>query len=535
MELRKLLPDAPQMNANALDAWLRENGGRGREVLRYKKEVFKDPLSGERIYYATCHCTVCHQEMETNIYILDSGYPKFENFTGIVGNGETTYCPYCGTQVEAAYYDRLRRYPIQKAMYPWEIVKKDGCVFFLCWAVIHEIGHDYDCITVEKRNAYVLDSVGKWHRFTAMERSGWSSMSKMEYIGTWYEKEKFNVTDGNPSLLLPVAPDVFEGTMLENAKAEKLIELDMGAEFLLYARVYMRHKTAENLAMQSPHLMAALLWWGRGVTGLDWIDWKAKKPHEMLRITKPEYKHLCSMQGDDAKNAASWLYAVAACAEWGVSSDYASTLSESGAAFAFSEKKNKALRNFGLVTIWNYILKQQKGDKQGAIQLCKDYWEDLPKIGANMTDREVMFPANLKTAHARVVSAIKYAEDEALRKKFQKVYKKICGLQWEHDGLFIVPAASEHELIVEGKVLGHCVGGYGYAHCHEKSIFFIRHTKEREVPYFTLQLDTKTGRVIQNRGEKNCQRTKEVEAFEQAWLATVVMPWINQKKERKTA
>ena len=323
--------------------------------------------------------------------------------------------------------------------------------------------------------------------------------------------------------------------MLENAKLEKLIELDMGAEFLLYARVYMRHKTAENLAMQSPHLMAALMWWGRGVTGLDWINWKAKKPHEMLRIKKPEYKQLCSMQGDDAKNAVSWLYAVAACAEWGVSSDYANILSEAGAAFAFSEKKNKALRNFGLVTIWNYILKQQKGDKQGAIQLCKDYWKDLPKIGADMTDREVMFPANLKTAHARVISAIKYAEDEALRKKFLKVYKKISGLQWEYDGLLIVPAASESELIAEGKILGHCVGGYGKAHCDGNSIFFIRHITEKEVPYFTLQLDTKTGRVIQNRGEQNCQRTKEVEEFEQLWLATVVMPWIKQKKERKTA
>ncbi|MBR4017272.1 MAG: hypothetical protein IKK11_05620, partial [Oscillospiraceae bacterium] len=287
MELRKLLPDAPQMGAKALDAWLRENGGRGREVMRYRKLSFKDPLSGERIYYAQCHCTVCHQEMETNIYIGGGGYPKFENFTGVVSNGDSTYCPYCGARVEAAYYDRLRRHPITSTRYPWEIVKKDGCVFFICWAAIHEIGHDYDSITVEKRNAYVLDSEGKWHRFTAMERSGWSAMSKMEYIGTWYERKKFDVTDGNPGLILPVTTN-FEGTPLENAKLEKLLALNMGTEFLLYARVYMRHKTVENITMHSPHLMAALLWWAKGVTGLDWINWKAKKPHEMMRITKPE-------------------------------------------------------------------------------------------------------------------------------------------------------------------------------------------------------------------------------------------------------
>ena len=534
MELRKLLPDAPQMGAKALDAWLRENGGRGREVMRYRKRMFKDPLSGEKTYYAECHCTACNQEMETEIYLVDSGYPRFENFTGAVGNGETTICPYCGAHVEAAYYDRIRRHPITKTRYPWEIVKRDGHVFFICWAVIHEVGHDYDSITVEKRNAYVLDNNGKWHRFTGMARSGWSAMSKMEYIGTWYEKDRFDIADGNTGFLLPVTTD-FSETQLENAKLEKLLELNMGADFLQYARVYMRHKTAENLAMQSPHLMAALCRWAGGVTGLDWIDWKAKKPHEMLRTTKPEYKKLSTLQGEKVISAIYRLYEENACAEWGVSKDYAKTLGIEGAAFAFSKKNKKEMRQFGLVTIWNYILKQKEGNVSSAISLCEDYWKDLPKVGADMKDRAVMFPADLRAAHARVISAIKYKEDEALQKKFKQVAKKLSALKWEHNGLEIRPAESESELIVEGKILGHCVGGYGQAHCTGNSIFFIRHTQDREVPYFTLQLNTKTGTVLQNRGERNCSRTKEVEAFEKEWLVAIVMPWINQKKECKTA
>ena len=180
-------------------------------------------------------------------------------------------------------------------------------------------------------------------------------------------------------------------------------------------------------------------------------------------------------------------------------------------------------------------MKQKEGDVRAAVSLCEDYWKDLPKVGADMKDREVMFPSNLRAAHARVISAIKYDEDEALRKKFTKLHKKLSALQWEHEGLVIMPAASESELIAEGKILGHCVGGYGQEHCTGKSIFFIRHTQEKEVPYFTLQLDTKNGRVLQNRGQKNCSRTYEVENFEKLWITTVVMPWIKQKKERKTA
>lgn len=538
MELRKLLPDAPQMGIKQLEEWMRNNGGHSREVLRYRKRSWRNPLSGELEYYAETECTICHQKMETLIIDIGSGYPKFENYTGIVSNGEMTNCPYCGARVEAAYYGRLSRHPIKSTRYPWEIVKKDGNIFFICWAVIYEVGRDYQTIEVEKRNAYVLDTEGKWHRFTAMGRSGWSAMSKMEYIGTWYEKSKFDIADGNIGYMLPHSPDVFEGTLLENAKIEKLEALQMGANVLNYARIYMRHKTAENITMQSPHLMAAATWWSGGVTGLDWIDWKAAKPHEMLRITKPEYKELCSKTGQEAKDEISRLYAASACSLWGAPKEYAKTLGLTGAAFAFSNKNNKMLRQFGLVSIWNYIKKQARGGSlDGAVELCKDYWRDLPKIGADTTSREVMFPSNLREAHARVIMAIKYEEDEALRKKFAKVTEKLSPLKWENEGLMITPAESESQLIAEGKILQHCVGGYGKSHCEGNSIFFIRHTSEAQQPFFTLQLDTKTGRVLQNRGLKNCSRTKEVEAFEEAWITTVVLPWVkqNSKKERKTA
>lgn len=60
-------------------------------------------------------------------------------------------------------------------------------------------------------------------------------------------------------------------------------------------------------------------------------------------------------------------------------------------------------------------------------------------------------------------------------------------------GLIITPAESEEQLIIEGKALGHCVGGYGKAHCSGESIFFIRHTESPKESYFTLQLDTATG------------------------------------------
>lgn len=535
--IRRVLPETPRMGVKELEQWMRENGGRGREVLRYRRKKWVDPLSGEKMDFAECECTVCRSKWEALLLSGMGGYPRVETAEGFKSNGEYCFCPECGANLEVAYVGRLRRHPIVSIKYPWEIVRKDGNIIFLCWAVFHEIGDDYDSIEVQKRNAYLLDTAGKWHRFTAMERSGWSMMSKMEYIGTWYKKERFDVPDGNVGYMLPHEQNVYEGTLLENAKVEKLEALGMGADLLHYARIYMRHKAAENITMHSPHLMAAMVWWSKGVTGLDYLNWKAVKPHEILRVTKPEYKALCKLAGEDAKKVASSLYVVNACELWGTPRDYAKTLGEVGAGFAFSQKKNKALRQFGLVTIWNYILKQQKGDRYSAVSLCVDYWEDLPRIGADLSDRAVMFPADVKRAHARVIEAIKYEENKELQEKFAKVREKLEPLKWEHNGLLIMPAESESQLIAEGKILSHCVGGYGSAHCNGQSIFFIRHTEDAAMPFFTLQLDTKTGRVLQNRGLRNCSRTKEVEEFEKAWLEIVVAPWMksNKRKEKKTA
>ena len=97
------------------------------------------------------------------------------------------------------------------------------------------------------------------------------------------------------------------------------------------------------------------------------------------------------------------------------------------------------------------------------------------------------FPHSVTEAQARATAAIRYREDAALRGKFEKMAKRLQALRWEYMGLIITPAESEEQLILEGKALGHCVGGYGKAHCSGESIFFIRHTESPKESYFTLQ------------------------------------------------
>lgn len=545
MDILAALPKTPGMAPEALWAWLKRNGKvHPQELIRYKTTKLADPLTGIREKYAACNCTACGESWFTTIALPGEGgtYPYFDTEEGPRRNGETIHCPNCGTAALVAHEKRLDRWPIVKKAYPWEIRKAGGCVMFICWAVIHETGYDWESTIVEQRNAYVIDPGGHWHRFTAMDRSGCSGLSPMCYTGCWYEMRRFQVSDGNFSVILPHPADVYEGTPLENAKLELLEEQAQGIDLLHYARLYMRHHEIENIARNSPALCAALVSitasqnGGLSVTGLDWVNWKAKKPNEALYMSKPEYKAASKAKGRSAWDIAVRQRTVAVCLGNGAPREYANTLGSAGADFAAKYKKLWTVQRFGLVRVWNYIQKQHtKGDIRhsiyGTMGFCVDYWKDAERAGLDLESEVVAFPHSVTEAQARATAAIRYKEDAALRGKFDKLAKRLQALRWEYMGLIITPAESEEQLILEGKALGHCVGGYGKAHCSGKSIFFIRHAESPQKSYFTLQLDTATGKVLQNRGRCNCARTPEVEVFEQEWLCQVVKPWLDHKQK----
>ena len=545
MDILAALPKTPGMAPEALWAWLKRNGKvHPQELIRYKTTKLADPLTGIREKYAACNCTACGESWHTTIALPGEGgaYPYFDTEEGPRRNGETIHCPNCGTAALVAHEKRLDRWPIVKKAYPWEIRKAGGCVMFICWAVIHETGYDWESTIVEQRNAYVIDPGGHWHRFTAMDRSGYSSMSTMYYTGCWYEMRRFQVADGNFSAILPHAADVYDGTPLENAKLELLEEQAQGIDLLHYARIYMRHHEIENIARNSPALCAALVGLtasqngGLSVTGLDWVNWKARKPHEALYMSKPEYKAASKAQGRSAWDIGVRQHAVAVCLRNGAPREYADALGGEGVSFADKYKNLWTVQRFGLVRVWNYIRKQQENARKihsigGTVGFCVDYWKDAERAGLDLKSEVVAFPHSVTEAQARATAAIRYREDAALRGKFEKMAKRLQALRWEYMGLIITPAESEEQLILEGKALGHCVGGYGKAHCSGESIFFIRHTESPRESYFTLQLDTATGKVLQNRGRHNCARTPEVEAFEQAWLCQVVKPWLDHKQK----
>ena len=122
-------------------------------------------------------------------------------------------------------------------------------------------------------------------------------------------------------------------------------------------------------------------------------------------------------------------------------------------------------------------------------------------------------------------------------------------LQWTDGELCIVLPKSHAELVQEGNILRHCVGGYSDRHIQGgDTIFFVRHYRRPERSYYTLDINmTDRPHRVQLHGYGNERHgihkqyshkiPKKVLDFCARWEQEVLMPWWrdNQNKKEKTA
>ena len=100
-----------------------------------------------------------------------------------------------------------------------------------------------------------------------------------------------------------------------------------------------------------------------------------------------------------------------------------------------------------------------------------------------------------------------------IKKQYRKLRKRYF---YEDENLLIRPARSAEEIVMEGRLLHHCVGGDNYLGKHDRGatyILMVRKQSDPENPYITVEIDTKIDRIIQWYGthdkkpdEKNMQR-----------------------------
>lgn len=166
-----------------------------------------------------------------------------------------------------------------------------------------------------------------------------------------------------------------------------------------------------------------------------------------------------------------------------------------------------------LEQVFRYCEKQKGDEKHGnngkdsILADWLDYMIDAPKIELDLTDKSNVFPKDLHRMHANIIKQIKYVGDKKMDEKMAKLAELRNRLFiLEGKSYLIRPAASSAELIAEGKILHHCVGGYAERHATgQTNILFLREKAHPDTPFYTMEVYKKGGEyhLVQIHGRMN--------------------------------
>ena len=516
--------------------WLVEHGKLDGEYIIYRS-AWTDGEDGKKEKAVKCKCSACGGEwIAPRADFEERGcrysHPPapfgFYNNKKYVIDGKEMNCPICGAKAIARHIGKINSLAVCEVnrVYPLTVHKIGGQLAFIIWEITKHIDKDgnahicdryFEAYVFEKRKAIRL--VG-YRRF----------LSSISYLPEWQQLKRCDdrVGEYSRSYIYPWKKSLLTGTEAENCKLDLYLKANPKKAYpVSYMRLWQRHKNVENLIMQGAGKIVSdkiertrTYYDPPQISQIKSINFKEVKPHKMLGITKDEFRVLAKDRWsnndlqfyNDAKND-------------GLKPEDIAVLRKACGG-AWYEVRPILERGANIMRAARYIAKQKRKfkDPHGLLDFryLADYWDMAAANGDDLTDDKIRYPHKLTSAHDNAMALKEEKESAAMQEKFDKRYAELEKFCYSSSGLSIHPARSQKEMIMEGKLLDHCVGGYANSHAEGRtSIFFIRRESEPETPFYTLELDVKALKVRQNRGYKNCARTDEVQAFEDEWVEFV--------------
>lgn len=253
------------------------------------------------------------------------------------------------------------------------------------------------------------------------------------------------------------------------------------------------------------------------------LNWRAKTMPAFFGVDKPAAKRLLA-GGIGQKE----LEALELVRHGGVTLEEALTICGRIGDKGERRRCDAALREVGesVLVLARYLEKHQHKNAR----LWLDYIDAAKKLKYDLARRDVAFPKDLQGAHDAAVAAIRYEENVAARKVYEKRYKRLKKkYSFSAMGLCIVVPEDDRQIINEGKTLCHCVGGYAERHMSgAATILFLRKEKTPRRSYITIEMCGKQGNDIrqihgykneQKAGKKLASPQERHGAFIDLWLA----------------
>lgn len=543
---------------------------------------------------AECHCTACGMRFITGwnknhpnkrygikMYAGDDG----ENYEGyipenalpdvdfmIYNEDDKITCPRCGERISLIHRSRLKHgRTYQMLATSVEIV--DNYTVLMTWRARRYIGQwgPYtldDLFEILPREALVIDG-RKAYRFkhstlpsifsAEVQLCEWEPTNYYNDDLAYHRYYDYNA-GGNHKIDAAVyrnIPDLAGTTGEKTGLAEYINGHIESREPLIFAylKTWRKHPNIENvvkskwrtvldselrrLARDENYTYSA-----KYSVGTDLFDFGERAPHKMLGVSKQSLKYYFGWTCEDLREYNFWKFTFENVTE----EDFDDWLGffEGSTLHSLAITLSDFDDGYNYKKVINYLIDQEIFDNANVTaQTWVDYREMLD--GGEHTYREI-FPKNLRQAHDELVERTEAEKQSIYEAKFAELAEKYSALEWTDGDLCIRIAQNEQELIDEGKVLHHCVGGYGHRHASESDvIFFVRHYRRPERSYYTLDINM-TGSVpceVQLHGYRNelypskhFRRSaipQKVRDFCDRWEKEILIPTVvKMRKEQST-
>lgn len=530
---------------------------------------------------AVCTCTYCQEEFVTQkepgmnairtvqgedcwTYTLDIG-EAVDPYMGIEVNreGDTMNCPLCGSEILLIHTKNLRG-GRKKQLMVVEVKNVKMYTALIYWLVYRKIDeYGLSEYGASPADAYVLTENGCLVHYTHQVRNGYGTS---RYIPSWKlcssNADTIDSTyhDWGSINNRKVGADIYDVYPdLESTTGEKTALVEYlssgGYRPVAYLKWWRTQRNIENLCRQGQASMVAAIVsqshrysYDIKIEAEKYLDLSKKKPHEMMRMSKADFRWLRETGTQLTPESIS---------NWNRYQDtggkldlveftrYCNEFGRSGINSALS-----LMRQYGdadIDKIYRYLKKHELRPNEAGILL--DTRNCMKKLYNRPLTSEELWPKHLHETHDQVTRM--WAEENNRRCKeemthgFQKIIDQYGHLEWTDGDLCVILPRSSADLVNEGKVLRHCVGGYSEPHVQGRSvIFFIRRRRRPERPYYTLainmtEMPTESqlhGYGNERHGDKKQYTHKiphKVRDFCDRWEKEVLLTWYAEQQKMK--
>ena len=258
-----------------------------------------------------------------------------------------------------------------------------------------------------------------------------------------------------------------------------------------------------------------------------YIDWTSPTPKEMFGMDKAAFADFrANYRCDVDFKVYQILRKCCKAIPYSRAAQITERYGEGALRIAEAVKKER----LNLTRTCNYLerhAKKKKGQKkagyyeeQHTCTIWKDYLRFARELDYDLTRDDVIYPKRLREAHDRAAEAVTAKQDAKRFEAYKQRYEKLQRMYAYTDGKYeIVIPTGINDIVQEGKVLSHCVGGYASRHVEGKTtIVFLRKCAAPEERLVTVEVSDSDKRICQRYGYRDRQCTEAEKTFLDRWI-----------------